>query len=201
LREDFFRGFLLVNYAQLESKFVGETPKNIERAFDIAENEGALLFFDEADSFLGQRITEVRQSADYAVNVTRSVMMIRLERFNGIAVFATNLIQNYDAAFARRLPLIIRFDLPDATLREALWRLHVPDKVPLFNDVNFPRLAQEFDGVSGGDIRNAVLMAILKRASAREPDHEKKISQNDFREAMEQILVGKHAILGIRGDS
>lgn len=100
-------GFLNVNYSQMESKWVGETPKNIERVFALAEKERALLFFDEADSFLGKRLTRVEQFADYAVNVTRSVMLTAMERFSGTAVFATNLIENYDSAFARRFMLSV----------------------------------------------------------------------------------------------
>jgi SpoVK/Ycf46/Vps4 family AAA+-type ATPase len=194
-------GFLRVSYAQLESKFVGETPKNIESVFDAAEKEGALLFFDEADSFLGKRVTEVNQSADYAVNVTRSVMLMRLETFKGIVVFATNLIRNYDPAFTRRLPLMVRFGLPDTPwLREAIWKVHIPEKLPLASDVDFGRLAEEFPEVSGGDIRNAVLMAVLKKASGSGPDSNKKISYKDFQESMRQILQGKRAILSQQED-
>ena len=191
------RGFLPVNYAELESKFVGETPKNIERVFDLAERESAILFFDEADSFVGRRVTEVQQSADYAVNVTRSVMMIRLEQFRGLALFATNLIGNYDPAFARRLPLTVRFPLPHtANLRERLWRIHVAEGVPLASDVDFGKLGERFEGLSGGDIKNSVVMAILNKVAEDGPDEEKTIMQVDFERAASEIIAAKSAILG-----
>ena len=86
---------LQVNYSQLESKYVGETPKNISKIFKIATEQNAILVFDEADSFLGKRLTSITQSADYGVNITRSVMLMELERFKGIVIFTTNLIKNY----------------------------------------------------------------------------------------------------------
>ena len=66
-----------VPYQFLESKFVGETPKNIAKAFEFATENKAVLFFDEADSFLGKRLESVTQSTDTAVNLTRSVMLPR----------------------------------------------------------------------------------------------------------------------------
>ena len=49
-----------VNYAEIESKFVGETPKNIKEAFHFAKENDAVLFFDEADSILGKRLSNVK---------------------------------------------------------------------------------------------------------------------------------------------
>lgn len=65
-----------INYSELESKYVGETPKNIRKAFANAARDDAVLIFDEADSFLGKRLTSVTQSADYGVNITRSVLLM-----------------------------------------------------------------------------------------------------------------------------
>ena len=79
------------NYAEIESKYVGETPKNIKAAFQKAREAGAVLFFDEADSILGKRLSNVRQSTDHAVNVSRSVMLLELDSFDGVTIFATNL--------------------------------------------------------------------------------------------------------------
>lgn len=87
-----------INYFELESKYVGETPKNIRRAFECATRDDAVLIFDEADSFLGKRLSSVTQSADYGVNITRSVLLMELEKFSGVVVFTTNLISNYDEA-------------------------------------------------------------------------------------------------------
>ncbi|SDM92341.1 ATP-binding protein [Actinacidiphila guanduensis] len=83
------RPLLRVDYARLESKYVGETSKNITAVFAAAREHGAVLFFDEADSFLGRRVQDVRQSYDTAVNSTRAVMLLELQEFAGMSLFAT----------------------------------------------------------------------------------------------------------------
>lgn len=120
-----------INYSELESKYVGETPKNIRKAFECATRDDAVLVFDEADSFLGKRLTSVTQSADYGVNITRSVLLMELEKFAGVVVFTTNLISNYDEAFKRRILLSVYFDMPDKEAREAIWKLHLGERMPL----------------------------------------------------------------------
>ncbi len=196
-------GFLQVNYAQLESKWVGETPKNIERVFKLAEKKRALLFFDEADSFLGKRLTQVNQSADYAVNVTRSVMLMEMEKYTGIAVFATNLIENYDKAFARRFMLSIYFGIPeDERTLSKLWQIHLPEEVPLAEDVDCGQLAREFCGLTGGDIRNAVLGAVLEAAASNLPDAKKRITHKSLsRMATEVLRVKQMQTVGFLASS
>lgn len=149
-----------ISYAELESKYVGETPKNIRRAFELATKDDAVLIFDEADSFLGKRLTSVTQSADYGVNITRSVLLMELEKFTGVVVFTTNLISNYDEAFKRRILLNVYFELPDQQAREAIWRLHLGPKMPL-GDVTPESLAERYEGVSGADIKDMVFYAAL----------------------------------------
>jgi len=150
-----------VNYAELESKYVGETPKNIRKAFEIATKENAVLIFDEADSFLGKRLSSVTQSADYGVNITRSVLLMELEKFTGVVVFTTNLISNYDDAFKRRILLNVYFELPDTKARESIWKLHLTDKMPLADGVLAEELGKRYSGISGADIKDMVFYAAL----------------------------------------
>ena len=149
------------NYSELESKYVGETPKNIRRAFECATRDDAVLIFDEADSFLGKRLSSVTQSADYGVNITRSVLLMELERFSGVVAFTTNLISNYDEAFKRRILLSVYFDMPDEKARLQIWKLHLSDKMPLADDVTAESLAGRYDKVSGADIKDMVFYAAL----------------------------------------
>lgn len=149
-----------ISYAELESKYVGETPKNIRRAFELAAKDDAVLIFDEADSFLGKRLTSVTQSADYGVNITRSVLLMELEKFTGVVVFTTNLISNYDEAFKRRILLNVYFELPDKQARESIWKLHIGSKMPL-GDITPESLAERYEGVSGADIKDMVFYAAL----------------------------------------
>lgn len=152
---------LLVNYSELESKYVGETPKNIRNVFAKACREDAVLVFDEADSFLSKRLTSITQSADYGVNITRSVMLMELEHFDGIAVFTTNLIQNYDTAFKRRIFASVEFRLPDQAARAEIWKLHIGSRLPVGIDVSAESLAEHYENLSGADIRDIVYYAAV----------------------------------------
>lgn len=149
-----------VSYAEIESKYVGETGKNIVAAFKAAQEQGAVLFFDEADSILGQRMTSVTQAADQAVNVARAVMLKQLDAFDGIVAFATNLARNFDNAFVRRIPVHIEIPLPDVEGRKRILETIVPEKVPFKGKIDFAALAAKTPGLSGGDLKNVVVNAI-----------------------------------------
>ncbi len=178
---------LVVPYDQLESKYVGETPKNIVRAFGFATEQKALLFFDEADSFLGKRLENVTQATDTAVNLTRSVMITQLSNYEGIVIFATNLICNYAPAFISRIRRKVQFDLPDEKAREAIWKVQLPNKLPL-DEVDFAQLASVFDGISGRDIKNAVFKAVVSAAKENKPKSEKKVTHTHLSQAIKEII-------------
>ncbi len=153
-------GLIRANYAEIESKYVGETAKNIKAAFEKAREAGAVLFFDEADSILGRRLSNITQSTDHAVNVSRSVMLLELDRFSGVTIFATNLASNYDTAFIRRILGHVEMPLPDAEVRARLWRSHIPSRMPVaLDEADWDRLVAETDGLAGGDILNCVVSA------------------------------------------
>ena len=149
-----------VSYAEIESKYVGETGKNIVAAFKAANEQGALLFFDEADSILGQRMTSVTQAADQAVNVARAVMLKQLDAFDGIVAFATNLARNFDNAFVRRIPIHIEIPLPDEPGRRRILETILPTKIPFKDRIDFALLAAKTPGLSGGDLKNVAVNAV-----------------------------------------
>jgi SpoVK/Ycf46/Vps4 family AAA+-type ATPase len=188
---------LRISYAELESKYVGETPKNIQAAFAKAAETGALLFFDEADSILGKRLVNVSQSADNSINVARSTTLIELDNFNGAVIFASNLVRNYDNAFLRRMLAHVEFRLPATEQREKIWRCHIPPQLPLADDVDLQTLALYSDGAAGGDIQNAVLLA-ASYASMRH-GAERIVTLGDLKRAIAFLLDGKRKIL--EGDS
>ncbi len=88
-----------------------------------------------------------------------------MEEHDGVVVLATNLAQNIDEAFSRRMHYVIDFPMPDAGSREALWRRMIPPEAPLADDVDFAFLARRF-ALAGGDIRNLVLDAAYRAAQA-----------------------------------
>ncbi len=154
-----------VSYAEIESKYVGETGKNIVAAFKAAKEQNALLFFDEADSILGQRMTSVTQAADQAVNVARAVMLKQLDAFDGIVAFATNLARNFDGAFVRRIPIHIEIPLPDEDGRRRILETILPDAVPFKRRIDFALLAAKTQGLSGGDLKNVAVNAVSDLAA------------------------------------
>ncbi|KAA3664832.1 MAG: AAA family ATPase [Chloroflexi bacterium] len=187
------KGMIRANYAEIESKYVGETAKNIKAAFQKARESEALLFFDEADSILGRRLTNVRQSTDHAVNVSRSVMLLELDRFSGVTVFATNLASNYDTAFVRRILGHIEMPLPDAELRAQLWRYHIPERMPVrLRDDDWAELVVQSEGLSGGDILNIVVNAAA--AALEREGVTCKIVLGDFQAAMAASKQAKNEI-------
>ena len=186
------RDLIEVNYAEIESKYVGETPKNIVAAFDQAKKREALLFFDEADSILGRRMTNVTQSADHGVNVSRAVMLKQLDSFPGIVVFATNLAKNFDGAFVRRILQHVLVGPPDAGCRLRLWRKMLSPRVPGTENLNYDTLADESEGLTGGLIKNAVLLA-LSTVANRSPES-RSISMKDLFWAIESIKRAQHDV-------
>ena len=155
------RQYIHIGISELESKYVGETAKNITSAFKAAASENALLFFDEADTLLGARLSSVTQGIDNEINAMRSTLLIELERFDGIVVFATNFAKNYDSAFVSRIRYHIEFKLPDFEGRKQLWNKLLVPGVPLAEDRSLliDRAAAASDGLSGREIRTALRTA------------------------------------------
>lgn len=148
-----------VDLSTIVDKYIGETEKNLEKAFAEAEATNAVLFFDEADALFGSR-SEVKDSKDRYANQEIAYLLQRVERFDGIVVLASNLRGNIDSAFARRLHFMITFPDPDEPTRARLWRLHLAGVPSAADDpVDIDRLAKAVE-LAGGNIRNMVLSAV-----------------------------------------
>jgi len=153
---------LQVDLSRVVSKWIGETEKNLAEVFLTAESAKAVLFFDEADALFGKR-TEVTDAHDRYANLETAYLLSRLERYDGLAILATNYRQNIDTAFTRRLEYIIEFEEPGFNERLKLWECHLPDQAPLDKDVNLTELASLF-AIVGGHIRNAAVSAAYMAA-------------------------------------
>ena len=180
---------ICVDYADIESKYVGETSKNLSSLFRMATETGAAIFFDEADALLSKRVTNMTSATDVSVNQTRSVLLTLLNDYRGVIIFATNFIQNFDAAFLRRIRYHIRFSLPDKELRVKLWKFYIPERLPVSEDVSIDSLAEDFDGISGSDIANAVFSAAVSAAH----DESESVSDALFRKAVQSCINVKLA--------
>lgn len=158
---------LALNYSEIESKYVGDAPKNLKKAFETAKELDAVMFFDEADSFLGKRIENVSQGAEQALNSLRSQMLILLEDFEGVVLFATNLVTNFDKAFNSRILANIKLDLPNKEARAEIIKVSLPPFLPIekpFTDEEILEISEIIDGFSGREIKNAILSMLLKKA-------------------------------------
>ena len=139
-----------IDLSGVVSKYIGETEKNLRRVFDAAQESGAVLLFDEADSLFGKR-SEVRDSHDRYANIEISYLLQRMESYLGLAILTTNMKHALDPAFLRRIRFIVQFPFPDTAERRRMWETVFPPRTPL-GALDFDRLAQL--NVPGGVIRN-----------------------------------------------
>ena len=170
------RGFMVVNYAQLENLWVGETEKNIEAVFDEAAKGGAVLFFDEADSIFYQRGASAAPWTNRDVNV----LLHHLEDHEGVVILATNMARVLDRALDRRIDIAVEFEVPSAEMRRRIYEKTVPQQAPVDKGVDFEALARKY-ALSGGSILNVVRQAM--RNALRRGKRPRRITMDDFERA------------------
>ena len=111
------RPLIIKQASDLMSKYVGETEQNMAAMFKEAEAEKAVLLLDEADSFL-----QDRRGAQRSYEVTEVNEMLQgMERFDGIFVCTTNLLDKLDQAALRRFTFKIKFMPLTAPQRERMF--------------------------------------------------------------------------------
>jgi hypothetical protein len=158
-------GLLLykIDLSAVVSKYIGETEKNLSVIFEEAHQSNAVLFFDEADALFGKR-SEVKDAHDRYANLEVAYLLQQLESYEGVAILATNLRQNLDEAFTRRLSFLVDFPFPESEYRQKLWATHFPPEAPLGKDVDLMELSDRF-ALAGGNIRNAAIASAYLAAS------------------------------------
>jgi SpoVK/Ycf46/Vps4 family AAA+-type ATPase len=188
------RRLLIVRYAELESMWMGETPKNVAAVFRLAREQRAVLFFDEADAIASRRSSMVEHAFQREGNLVINVLLQELESFRGVVIFATNLAANFDPAFERRIRTHVLFEMPGVDEREQIWRVQMhPTLTPLASDVDFRALAEKYE-VSGGDIRNAVLKAAIAAAAEPGRDSSKAVHHQHLEDGIREVMTGKLAM-------
>jgi shikimate kinase len=158
---------LRVDLAGVVNKYIGETEKKLREVFDACEDSGALLFFDEADALFGNR-TQVKDAHDRFANIEIDYLLQRIERFDGVAVLATNRRQDLDPAFVRRLRFVVEFLPPRPAERLALWQRallpNAPSGETICGEIDFGYLSERLI-MTGAEIKSTVLgAAFLARA-------------------------------------
>jgi AAA+ superfamily predicted ATPase len=154
-----------IDLSRIVSKYVGETESNLRRVFDAAEENGAILLFDEADSLFGTR-SQVKDSHDRYANIEVSYLLQRMEAYRGLAVLTTNMRSALDPAFLRRIRFAVQFPFPDERQRADIWRKVFPEAA-LTRGLVPERLARL--RFTGGNIRTVALNAAFLAAGGNEP--------------------------------
>jgi len=144
-----------IDLSGIVSKYVGETEKNLERIFVQARHANAILLFDEADALFGKR-SETKDAHDRYANIEISYLLQKVEEYDGVVILTSNLQQNLDEAFLRRLHFVVAFPMPDEPARQCIWTQHLPTSLPRADDIDVAELAGRWK-FSGGSIRNVAL--------------------------------------------
>lgn len=154
-----------IDASMVVSKWVGETEKNLARVFDMAQNKDWILFFDEADSLFGKR-TDTSSSQERYANQEVSYLLQRTEEYPGVVILASNLKGNIDDAFTRRFQSIVHFPMPNPTEREQLWKTIFGNGLELDEDIDFKKLARQYE-ISGGSIINVLKHCAIKASQRK----------------------------------
>ena len=188
----FGKKIISTSYSDIDSELVSVGSRNVQDLFQAAALQDAILFIDEADSLLSKRINAT-SSASQGANALRSEILIQMEKFRGLVIFATNIYKGYDEAFVSRL-ISIEVKMPAYEERKAIWDLHlgISDRItmniPLSDDVNTEELAARYDKFSGRSIRNVVKDACITVAIRNKNNKTKNpVSQADLLKACEKM--------------
>jgi SpoVK/Ycf46/Vps4 family AAA+-type ATPase len=161
LKLDLYR----IDLAQVVSKYIGQTEKNLRAVFDAAERSGVILFFDEADALFGKR-SEVKDSHDRYANIEINYLLQRMEDYRGLAILATNMKSFLDSAFMRRLRFIVDFPFPAFLQRMEIWRKAFPVAAAV-GELDLHALSRL--EITGGNIRNIAVNSAFLAASEGVP--------------------------------
>ncbi|MCD7763023.1 MAG: ATP-binding protein [Lachnospiraceae bacterium] len=185
------KDLVIVNYAELESKYVGETSKNLVALFEYARANDVVVLFDEADAMLSKRVTSMQNATDVSANQTRNTLLKLLDEYEGVVTFTTNFIQNFDSAFFRRIFTHIKFELPDENARRKIWEHYLIQQLPVTERGALIDRISKVENLTGADISTIVLKAAIMAANKG-----KSISYSDVSDYASKIAQSKSDMNG-----
>jgi SpoVK/Ycf46/Vps4 family AAA+-type ATPase len=150
------RQILSFDCSKILSMYVGESEKNVRKIFDtykeltIQTKTEPILLLNEADQFLSSRSSGVGSSADQMHNQMQNIFLEQIEKFEGILIATTNLLENIDVAFSRRFNYKIEFKKPNKEQRRKLWSMMMPQNAQYEQAFDIETLAEY--NLTGGQI-------------------------------------------------
>ena len=159
--------------SKILSMYIGESEKNVRNIFDkyyelrTQTKSEPVLLLNEADQFLSSRASGGMSSSDKMHNQMQNIFLEQIERFDGILIATTNLLENLDKAFSRRFNYKIEFIKPNKEQRIKLWKKLLPTNLPLEENFDIEELAKY--ELTGGQIELVIKNTAYKIAVSDEP--------------------------------
>jgi len=184
------RKVLSFDCSKILSMYVGESEKNVRRIFDTYRDlsektkTSPVLLLNEADQFLSSRTTGPGGGADKMHNQMQNIFLEQIEKFEGVLIATTNLLESIDPAFSRRFNYKIEFSKPGYTQRKLLWEKMLPNNAPYEEEFEIERLAQY--ELSGGQIEVIIKNCALAVAVKEKP----LFTMKDFTDTIKRELSG-----------
>ncbi|HQS66590.1 MAG TPA: ATP-binding protein [Sulfuricurvum sp.] len=168
------RQVLSFDCSKILSMYVGESEKNVRKIFDTYADltkqtkTEPILLLNEADQFLSSRSQGAGTSADQMHNQMQNIFLEQIEKFQGILIATTNLLENIDQAFSRRFNYKIEFKKPDKAQRLKLWNMMLPKNAPYEEGFDVEKLLSY--PLTGGQINLIVKNTAYTVATRKEPN-------------------------------
>lgn len=181
---------LIARYSQIQSKYTGEGEKNLRAYFEEAEKQDAVLFIDEADTFLSKRLSSSNSNSKIYNSMSNELFQL-IEDHNGCIIFASNLVTDFDPAVISRIIEPVEFKLPDKDTRIRIIKKLLPPGLPIsspLGDIDFAKLAEVSEGFSGRDIRKSMYVFIADKLYYEKEVNKKQ--DKDIEVTLDDIMIG-----------
>ncbi len=176
--------------SKILSKYVGESEQNVRAIFDTFRDLAKktktepVLLLNEADQFLSSRTTGGGSSSEKMHNQMQNIFLEQIEKFDGVLIATTNLLESIDSAFSRRFDYKIAFEKPTQKQRALLWQKLLPESA-IYEDGFSIDMLSEYE-LSGGQIKLVLKNCALRVAIKEEPI----FSMEDFKSAIKREKAG-----------
>lgn len=157
------RDLFHLNLQEVRSCWVGESEKNTKAIFDAyrecKSKKKPILLFNEADGIISKRSSlegDRNSTVSKMENTMQNIILEEMEKFDGIMILTTNMSQNFDPAFDRRILFKLKFENPTNEVKKKIWK----SKLDFLNDGEALTLANMSD-LSGGQIENISRKVLL----------------------------------------